>query len=422
MIFSKEIVFAVFLLVCFHNGLAQNDTTQKIVPGRINDPAQRKKTYVILISVDGLRSDYAKKYNAVNLLRLSQQGTSAEYMISVYPSLTFPNHYSLVTGLYPAHHGLVDNSFYDLRKNEVYNLHDRKKVEDGDWYRGKPLWVLAEQQKMLTASFYWVGSEAAIEGVRPTYYYRYSDDIPVSQRLSVVKDWLLLPENKRPHFITIYIPEVDQVGHAHGPDSPETEKAVNLVDETIGKLAAITDGLHLPVNFIVVSDHGMANGDTAHPLSIPAVLRDTSLCKVTTGPTLLRVYLKDKTNTPALYRQLRKDSADFDAYLPDETPLPWHHRKVDDYFNRMGDIIIASRFPKFFKAGNGPVSPGKHGFDPAIPEMRATFMAWGPQIRKSGPLPPFENINVFPLLVQLLGLHYPGPVDGSFNALRPILK
>jgi predicted AlkP superfamily pyrophosphatase or phosphodiesterase len=123
-----------------------------------------------LISADGFRYDYAKKYHANTLLELSSQGVSAASMITSFPSLTFPNHYTIVTGLYPAHHGIVDNSFYDRNRKEFYSMANHKAVGDGTWYGGVPLWVLAEQQQMLTASFYWVGTEADIMGVRPTYY------------------------------------------------------------------------------------------------------------------------------------------------------------------------------------------------------------------------------------------------------------
>src|SRR5574338_438511 len=152
---------------------AQNipDTTQKIISGRINSPEQQLKPYVILISADGFRYDYADKYEAKNLLQLSSEGVRAESMIPSYPSLTFPNHYTIVTGLYPSHHGLVNNFFYDRNRKAFYSMRNPKTVKDGTWYGGTPLWVLAEQQQMLTASFYWVGSEADIKGVLSTYYY-----------------------------------------------------------------------------------------------------------------------------------------------------------------------------------------------------------------------------------------------------------
>ena len=145
------------------------DLTQQIVPGRKNSPAQQVKPYIILISADGFRADFAEKYAAKNLQNLSKNGIRAKFMTPSYPSVTFPNHYSIVTGLYPSHHGLVDNSYIDVPTGAFYNMGNKKMVAEGKWYGGTPLWVLAEKQQMITASFYWVASEAAIQGIRPTY-------------------------------------------------------------------------------------------------------------------------------------------------------------------------------------------------------------------------------------------------------------
>ena len=169
---------------------AQVDTTQKVDLSRRNSKKQQDKPYLILISADGFRYDYAKKYKANTLIKLSEKGVRAEAMIPSYPSVTFPNHYSIVTGMYPSHHGIVDNKFYDAKRSDFYIVGTRAKVEDGSWYEGTPLWVLAEQQHMLSASFYWVGSEAAIKGIRPTYYYNYTEKIDIDQRVQVVVNWL----------------------------------------------------------------------------------------------------------------------------------------------------------------------------------------------------------------------------------------
>ncbi|GAB3814882.1 hypothetical protein GCM10028895_08410 [Pontibacter rugosus] len=205
---------------------SQADTAQHVVEGRRNSAEQQQKPYVIMISADGFRYDYADKYNAKNLQALRAQGVEAESMLPSFPSKTFPNHYTLVTGMYPASHGLINNYFYDPQRKESYSMRDRDKVEDSSWYGGVPLWVLAEQQQMLTASFYWVGSEAPVQGVRPTYWYTYNEKIPFESRVKTVVDWLELPEEKRPHLITFYMPEVDHAGHSYGPEAPETKAAV----------------------------------------------------------------------------------------------------------------------------------------------------------------------------------------------------
>src|SRR5262249_597711 len=159
------------------------------------------------------RYDLATKYRATHLLELRSKGVAAEAMIPSFPSVTFPNHYSLATGMYPSHNGLVDNTFFDVRKERGYRIADRTAVQDSSWYGGTPIWSLAEQQGMLSASFFWVGSEAAVGGVRPTYYYRFNDDIPVDVRLQRLKNWLTLPEAERPHLILFYLSQVDHAEH-----------------------------------------------------------------------------------------------------------------------------------------------------------------------------------------------------------------
>ncbi|HEY6503413.1 MAG TPA: ectonucleotide pyrophosphatase/phosphodiesterase, partial [Chitinophagaceae bacterium] len=199
----KPMVFILFFL-CPGINWAQADTTQKISIGRKNSIEQQQKPYVILISSDGFRHDYAERHGAKNLLALSSQGIQAEAMIPSYPTLTFPNHYSIATGLYPSHHGLASNYFYSPRRKQFYSMKDPVTFKDGSWYGGTPLWVLAEQQQMLTASFFWVGTEADIKGVRPTYYYDFNDSIPIDRRIQAVVNWLQLPPELRPHLITFY--------------------------------------------------------------------------------------------------------------------------------------------------------------------------------------------------------------------------
>ncbi len=200
-IMKKSVFFLVLLLISSFYLKAQ-DTTQHVVDGRKNQKNQIKKPYVILISADGFRADFFDLYQAHFLNTKKKQGLSAPYMIPSYPSLTFPNHYSIVTGLYPSHHGLVNNRYFDVTSNTEYSMGNKKLVGEGKWYGGTPLWVLAEKQGLLAASYFWVASEADIQGVRPTYYYVYNEVTQIDHRIQVVKDWLSLPEEKRPHMIT----------------------------------------------------------------------------------------------------------------------------------------------------------------------------------------------------------------------------
>jgi predicted AlkP superfamily pyrophosphatase or phosphodiesterase len=416
-----RIYFALIILLLPLLPVAQVDITQHVVPGRSNSTQQQKKPYVILISADGFRYDLADKYHAKNLQQLRSGGVAAKSMIPAYPSLTFPNHYTIVTGLYPSHHGLVDNTFYDKKRDEIYRLGNRKAVEDSSWYGGTPLWVLAEQQQMVTASFYWVGSETAVKGVRPTYYYRYNDSIDIDTRIQTVKEWLTLPEEKRPHFITFYLPEVDHEAHMFGPESKQTEEAVHFIDETIGKMTRMTDSLKLPVNYIFLSDHGMIKVDTANLLPKPAAI-DTAKFKMPEGDVLVHMYAYNASDIEPAYTALKKEAVDYDVYLAGNVPARWHYGAADDWYQRIGDILLVPKAPKSFSFRRRRPLLGKHGFDNALPEMHATFYAWGPAFKKQRQIASFENVHVYPLIAKMLGLTITEKIDGELKVLKPILK
>jgi predicted AlkP superfamily pyrophosphatase or phosphodiesterase len=400
--------------------LAQ-DTTQHIIYDRLNSPAQEQKPYVILISADGFRYDLADKYQATNLLRLRSEGVQADYLESSYPSLTFPNHYAIVTGLYPAHNGLVDNSFYDPARNAFYGIRDKKAVQDSSWYGGVPLWVLAEQYHMLSASFYWVASEAAIDGLRPTYSYVYNEAISIDDRIEAVKNWLSLPPERRPHMITFYFPEVDHAEHRFGPDAWQTKSAVQFVDQSVGKLVSEVATLNLPVSYVFVSDHGMTTVDTLHTLPLPDAV-DTSKFIVPPGASLLHLYAKDKKDIKPTFLKLKAEAKDFDVYLATDMPARWHYGKKDDRYDRLGDIILVPHLPHIFNIHGGHVSMGEHGFDPAFPEMHATFYAWGPAFKSAQKIPGFDNVNIYPMIAKILGLPIVEKIDGKVGVLDGILK
>lgn len=416
---SKALPTIIMLAIC-HYGQAQTDTSQLVTAGRKNALEQEQKPYVILISADGFRYDYAEKYHAKNLLRLSRQGIRAAAMIPSFPSVTFPNHYTLATGLYPSHHGLVGNSFYDPAKNESYSMSDKAKVRDSSWYGGTPLWVLAEQQHMLAASLFWVGSEAAEKGIRPTYYYNYNEQIPISRRIQIVKEWLSLPEEKRPHLITFYLSETDHAGHRYGPEAPETKRAVKTVDSVIKALTLAVKSTGLPVNFVFVSDHGMTAVDREHPLAMPAAI-DPAKFIIPSSGTMIDLHAKNKADIMPLYEQLKKEEKDYKVYLKTNMPEHFHYGANDDRMNRIGDILVIPEWPKVFS--NRKPGAGYHGFDPQqVKDMQATFLAWGPNFKKGLEIPAFENVNVYPMIAELLKLNITDQIDGKKEVLHQALK
>ena len=402
--------------------VAAQDTTQQITPGRFNSSDAQKKPYVILISIDGLRSDFVEKYHAKSLQAYGKSGIIADYMTSVFPSLTFPNHYSIVTGLYPAHHGLVDNTFFDEKANATYTMSNKKMVADPYWYGGTPLWVLAEKQQMVTASFYWVASEAAIANTKPTYFYNYNDKIKIEQRIAQIKDWLSLPGKTRPHLITFYMPEVDDAAHNYGPDSKQAEAAVQYIDGVIKQMNEAVRSLHLPVNYILVSDHGMALVDSQNPIRLPKAVDPTKFY-VPSGSALLQLYAKDTAAIIPTYQALIKEANGYDVYLKDNTPTNFHYSSLDDRFNRIGDIVLVAKLPYTFSLNGRPSSQGKHGYDPRLPEMRASFLAWGPAFKAGKKMNGFENVHVYPLIAKILGLQFDQKtIDGNLSVLKHTLK
>lgn len=402
--------------------LAQADTTQKIIPGRTNSTEQEQKPYVILISIDGFRYDYAEKYNAVNIKSFSNEGIKAASMIPSYPSLTFPNHYSIVTGMYPSHHGLVSNYFYDRKRNDSYSMKTGRTVKGGSWYGGTPLWVLAEEQQMVTASFYWVGSEANIKGIYPTYYYSYNEAIPNTRRIEIIKDWLQLPPEKRPHLITVYFPEVDHAGHQYGPDAVQTANAVKIVDSAIGKLYDVVKSTGLPVNFIIVSDHGMTKVDTENPLSLPKII-DTAKFIIPRGSELIMLYAKNKKDIRKTYKKLKLTENNFTVFRPKNMPANLHFSKNDDWHNHIGDILLVPTWPKTFSSSYRQPPAGAHGYNPyLVKDMHASFYAWGPAFKSNRTIPSFENVNVYPIITSILGLHLDERIDGTFEVAKEILN
>jgi len=387
-----------------------------------NASQQLAKPYVILVSLDGFRYDYAKKYHAEHLLALAAQGASApEGMLPSYPSITFPNHYTIVTGLYPEHHGIVANSFYDPARKESYSYRD-KSVGDGTWYGGTPLWVLAEQEGMRAASFFWVGSEADIQGVRPSYYLKFDNSFPNGKRVEQVLAWLHLPQEQRPHMITLYFSDTDSAGHRYGPDSLQEADAVHELDGQIGKLMDGIKESKLPVDLIVLADHGMAEVKGA-PIHLDQYGLNLSWMATTVGSSL---YAKSEEDAQKAYDALHGKSDKFLVYRRAQVSAYLHF----DSNPREGDPVVVPTGPYFITATADLTEhppAGMHGYDATkMPEMKAIFVASGPDIRAGVTLEPFENVNVYPLIAKILGLDIAnlktGPIDGKLSVLEGILK
>ena len=383
--------------------------------------------YLILISLDGFRWDYVERFQPPQLKAFIAGGVQAEGLIPCFPSKTFPNHYSIATGMYPNNHGLVDNNYFDLKKNARYGMSNREMVEDGYWYGGTPIWVQAAKAGMVTASYFFVGSEADVQGIRPRYYFRYDGSVPNQQRVDQAIAWLQLPEAERPQLITMYFSDLDDVGHRHGPNADEQlrEKLLAL-DTTLGRLFEGVAKTGLPVNIILVSDHGMSPISVSNLLPVEAVTDDERYTTVNNGA-LVHLYLNTNANPTAVYNELKAKAKNHQVYRVAEVPF----FETPPTNARWGDIIIVPD-PGFYfvnsrtmgtRKTSGPPEIGEHGFDPANKEMHGIFYARGPALKGGGlRLPAFKNIHVYPLMCAILGLDVPAEVDGKGEVLRGALR
>lgn len=379
---------------------------------------------VLLVSIDGAHPGRLFQGDTPNLDALARRGVRAEGMRPSYPSLTFPNHYTLVTGLRPDRHGIVDNRMRDAALGE-FSMADRGAVGDGRWWDdGEPVWVTAQAQGLRTATMFWPGSEAAVRGVRPDHWLPFQYGLPESQRVATVLGWLDLPPSKRPHLLTLYFERVDSAGHVHGPGSAQARAALATVDAAIGELVAGLEarGLRERVNLIVVSDHGMAGIHPDRTVFVEDLLPAGAADVVHLG--------SQAGFNPRPGRQATLEAAllgrrdHHECWRREDLPARWafgtHPRVPAIYCQADTGWRIESRERQ---ARNlAPPHRGAHGFDPADARMQALFLADGPDLANATTLPVFDNVHLHPLLLELLGLPAMPQTDGDPAVLRPALS
>lgn len=372
--------------------------------GGRNAPEHFDTQPVLLVSIDGYRRDFPELYPTPAITRLVREGMRAEALVPVWPTLTFPNHYSLVTGLSPAQHGIVGNDFPD--GDRWYALRDRSAVEDGSYYGGEPLWVAAERAGMVAASFFWVGSEAAVQGVRPTHWRRYDGDVPNTERVDQVLRWLAEPPETRPRFITLYFEDVDSWGHWQGLGLPRFLAALQDVDRALGQLL---DGLDaLPqgdeVTLALVSDHGLMAYHDEPPLVLEDHLYLDGLTLVDKGTA---VYAWQDEPDPAAARHLAETVNTIwvhgRAWTRDSAPASWgldeNPRMPHLVFQADAGYAVLSRHLRA-----NTLNEGDHGWIPEAPQMQGVFIARGPGIAPGSREAALSVLDVAPWLRARLGL------------------
>lgn len=391
-------------------------------PASPSSPAAEptSEPYVVMVSFDGMRYDFPDRVPTPNFDRVAAAGIRATGLIPSYPSKTFPNHYTLATGLYPANHGIVDNAFYDPAFEAMYALGDRRAVEDGRWYGGEPIWQTAERQGLIAASFFWVGSEA--EGLRPTYWKVYDGGAPNAIRVDTVLAWLELPADRRPRIIMLYFSDVDGAAHRFGPEAPQVDSAIMAMDALVGRLL---DGLENVgvgdrVNLVIVSDHGMAPAPEENVVYLEDYA-DLAGVRVVENATQALLYFDgNETRLGAAYDALAERVPHAEVRLREDLPHRWHYsdsRRVGELVvsAENGWIVNGSRTSRRWRGG------GMHGWDPYWRPMHGIFLAAGPGVHPGGELGAFENIHVHPFAAALLGIQPAPGIDGRLDVLAPFL-
>lgn len=387
--------------------------------GRNSVQAQAQH-YLVLVSLDGFRWDYAQRDGAEHLLALGKQGAWApEGMLPSYPAQGLPNRFTIVTGLYPGHHGLVAESFYDPNRKARFSASDAKDLTDGAWFGGVPLWTLAETQGMRAAVMGWPGGDAKIAGSMPSYSVPSCSEAQSRKCVEQVLEWLRLPAPERPHFIAVDYSGPGNEALRFGPDAPEVKNAVRHADELIGRLRTGLDASGLPVDMVVVGDRGMAKTEGGWV----TLDQFTSLAGFETVDALL--YGQSEQDRQRVYRQLNHVSSLFFVYRRKDLP-PNLHMSANP---RAGDPVVIASGPNAIRArvsaAGPPDQPPPAAVDGLEPQnesqMKTIFFAAGPDIAPGKTVGPFENVNLYPWMAHLLGLK-PPKSDGSLNILSGTLR
>jgi len=381
--------------------------------------SERDKPYVVMVSLDAFRWDYDSIYGTPVLDDIARKGVTATRLIPSFPTKTFPNHYTIATGLYPDHHGLVNNSFYAPDLDLVYRIGDRAMVSNGAFYGGEPVWVTARKQGMKSASFYWVGSEAPVQGIQPDYWKPYDDEVPFGDRVDTVLKWLSMPINKRPHLVTLYFEEPDAVSHGYGPVSPETAAMVRSLDSLIGVLRT---GLgKLPnaadINLIVLSDHGMTEVDNSRYNYIFDTLPQRMVKRIYGGNPVWAIEpAEGKSDSLLILLNVQRGMK---AWKRNELPAHLHYGT----HLRIPEILLVA--DPGWTAGLRPEprgdTRGDHGYDWRCRDMHSIFYAEGPAFKKGFSVDTLYNVDIYNIVTGVLGL-VPAPNDGNPERIAPLFN
>jgi len=377
---------------------------------------------LILISFDGYRADYIERGLSPNLAALAHAGVHAQSLRPAFPTLTFPNHYTMVTGLYPDHHGIVNNRMVDPVSGKRFVYNDRKTTDDPSWWGGEPLWVSVERQGMHAATMFWPGSDVAIDNVRPEHWLPFDGKMSPDARVDQALAWLDLPPAQRPDFLTLYFEQIDHAMHEHSPDSKEVDAALRDVDAALGRLV---DGLRQrgifdSANLVVVSDHGATASGPDKVVVIDDIVNVADIEVINTG--VLAGFVPKAGHEAQVEHAVLQPHDHVRCWRKSEVPARLHYgtnARVPALLCLADDgWLIFTR--EFMNRPNRHISVGEHGYDNDDPKMRALFVAHGPAFKRGLVVPEFDNVDIYPLLAHVLHVK-PQPNDGNYADVKAML-
>lgn len=386
--------------------------------------AQADRPIVILVSLDGFRWDYFDKAPTPHLRSLVSRGVRAEALIPSFPTKTFPNHYTAVTGLYPGHHGIVANNVLDAKTGRTFAMSKREEVRDPMWWGGEPIWVTVERAGLRSAPMFWVGSEAPIGGRLPTYWKPYNESLSGTARVDQILKWIDLPPGERPSFLTLYFEDTDTAGHDAGPDSALVRRAITRVDGWVGRLIKGLEKRKLTasVDIVVISDHGMAAVPPGNVLRLSDYISLDDVTIADINPTL--GLFPKAGREDAVYAALASASPRLKVYRRADTPESWHYRDHPRIPPIVGTVqegwrIVAGTIAD--RVAQAKRVEGAHGYEPSVRSMHGIFIAAGPSFRQGVTVPAFENVEVYDVLATALRVT-PAPNDGSGAIAKRIMR
>ncbi|XP_078587029.1 venom phosphodiesterase 2-like isoform X1 [Branchiostoma floridae x Branchiostoma japonicum] len=390
-------------------------------------PAGYSEPPVLLISLDGFKAEYLLRNITPTIGRMAMCGVHAPYMYSQYPTVTFSNHYTIVTGLYGESSGITENNMYDPVFNTSFCLGCDESFVPA-WWGGEPLWNTVKKQGKRSGTFFWPGSDVNVEGMYPDYYKRYDGSIPYEERVNEILKWLDLPEGTRPSFLTLYFSNVDSTGHRYGPNSKEIRQSLEEIDCT---MAQLMDGLAERdllgcINIITVADHGMADTSCDRVVRLDELI-DTSGMYIYSGAVgRIRPLRPDIDNTfdpIEVADNLTCKSPHMTVYNKRDLPKRLHfanNRRIEDVVISVADKWLVARNAEDSYASTF-CDGGTHGYDNEYRSMHALFVAHGPAFKQNTISQPFQNIELYDLMADLVGVT-PAPNNGTRGSLNHILQ